>query len=327
MISKLDQYTPCLTKTGAGSISLKAGTTVVMPGFKTLNFPVDSVVTMPTLVAGTDYAVYVTPDGNVVASSNFTAPTGYNAATIRKIGGFHYAAGGNASATARAGGDTTPAINLYSIWDLKFRPSAADPRGMVRVPGVGWVDIYLANVDCDLNGTSKSGVVIADGASLPKIPSAIGGDGSAAFGSFNWYNATRLAAAYGKRLLDYGEFLTAAFGVTEATAIGVEPPNATIDAPRTSIYGLMQASGNMWVWGKGELLNPGGTGGAGWKDITDGGGQAYLYNDEGLKKPLFGADWADGSAAGSRAAYWANSPLGSYGSVGLRCACDHVCLP
>lgn len=141
-------------------------------GGKLLRFAAAKAVTMPALVAGTDYAVWVAQDGAVQASSNFVAAPG--AGVWRLVGGFHYAPGGNAA--ARAGGDTVPAINEFSLWDAKWRPACADPRGMALVAGGFWADIYLCGVNHHLNGTSKFNVTIADGASLPKVPLAFGGD-------------------------------------------------------------------------------------------------------------------------------------------------------
>ena len=87
-------------------------------------------VTMPAMAAGTDYAIYATASG-LVASNNFTNPSGFTADDSRRIGGFHYQDG---------------VINDRSIWDLKFKPSAKDPRGMALVIGDSfWADIYLLN--------------------------------------------------------------------------------------------------------------------------------------------------------------------------------------
>lgn len=121
-------------------------------------------VTMPTATTGTDYAIWAKTDGTLEATSNHTSPPTANA---RKVGGFHYAPGGNATGTS--GGDTTPSINAYSFWDLKFKPNCADPRGMTLVGGGFWSDIYLTGVDAITNGSSKYNVTMADGSSPPKI--------------------------------------------------------------------------------------------------------------------------------------------------------------
>jgi hypothetical protein len=132
---KADPDSVIFTKTAAGAISLKAGTKVEVAG-AVVSFVSNTAVTMPSLTAGTDYAVYVCSDGTVRADASFSAPTGYTTANSRKIGGFHYALG-------NLNVDATPNINAYSLWDLKWRPACADPRGMVLVAGKFWCDIYL----------------------------------------------------------------------------------------------------------------------------------------------------------------------------------------
>jgi hypothetical protein len=77
------------TKTGAGTISINAGTSIMVFG-KKVTFAALTAISMPTLVAGTDYAIYVCTDGTIRADSSFSAPTGYTIANSRMIGGFHY---------------------------------------------------------------------------------------------------------------------------------------------------------------------------------------------------------------------------------------------
>src|SRR5690606_32197157 len=133
-------------------------------------------ITMPSLAAGTDYAIWIKPDGSLEATADHVSPP---ASGSRKIGGFHYAPGGNAA--AQAGGNATPQINEYSFWDLKFRPACSDPRGMVLVAGTFWVDIYLLGVNHHTDGTSRYNVTIADGSSPPKVPTSFGGNGSSTY--------------------------------------------------------------------------------------------------------------------------------------------------
>ena len=165
-IHKADPTTVAFTKLTAGTAEIKAGTVVDVDG-TIVSFATATAITMPALTAGTDYAIYACADGTLRADASFSAPSGYTTANSRKIGGFHYAPGGNA--TGVAGGDATPAINAYSFWDLKFKPSCPDPRGMALVAGGFWVDIYLTGVDAITNGTSKYNVTIADGSSPPRF--------------------------------------------------------------------------------------------------------------------------------------------------------------
>ncbi|MBK1719228.1 hypothetical protein CKO27_16535 [Thiocystis violacea] len=272
-------------------------------------------ITVPASpVAGTDYAIWCKPDGMLEATDSHISPPAANA---RNVGGYHYAPGGNAS--AQAGGNTTPAINPYSCWDLKWRPACQDPRGMTLVANHFWADIYFTNTDPDLNGTSKYNVTIADGSSPPKIPLALNGDGTATYGSLTWFEANSLLAAFGKRAPTYAEFMELAFGVTEATSFGNYPPSTAMDAPRTSRWGVMQATGNMHTWGATQG-GPAGT--AAWTANTEGFGSTYNLPNAAR----FGGSGTDGADPGSRCSLWGVSPSVSSGSISLRGVRDHLQL-
>jgi len=150
MFFKEDPNIVAFTKTGNGTAEIKAGTLIDVSG-TTVAFMSATSISMPTFAAGTDYAIWVSASGTIQATDNFTSPPA--AGSWRKIGGFHYAPGGNA--TAQSGGNTTAQINEYSFWDLKFRPVCADPRGMTLVADTFWADIYLCGVDAIVNGSSK----------------------------------------------------------------------------------------------------------------------------------------------------------------------------
>jgi hypothetical protein len=269
---------------------------------------------MPTATTGTDYAVWLKPDGTLEATTSFTSPPATNA---RKIGGFHYAPGGNA--LAQAGGDSVPQINEYSFWDLKYRPACDDPRGMTCVAGGFWSDIYLLNTNPDVNGTSKYGVTIADGSSPPIIPLTLGGNGSTTFGSLTWFESMSIATAMGKKAFTQPEFMTAMYGVTEATSRGTDPVTTGLDAPRTSKWGIMQATGNLYTWAadRGGSFATGG-----WDANTEGFGSEY----NAPNASRLGADWANGVDAGSRSSAWRVAASVSSHSFSLRCACDHLQL-
>jgi hypothetical protein len=236
------------------------------------------------------------------------------------------------------GGDTTPAINPYSLWDLKWRPACSDPRGMALVAGAFWADIYLCGVNHITDGTSKNGVTIADGSSPPKIPTEFGGNGTTAYTTLTWWEAGEVMKAHGKRLLSYADFAAAAFGVTENAARGNDPVTTGIattnagssnaDQKFTSKWGIMQASGGLWVWGSDFAVNADSTT-WGWYDQANGRGQIY---ERGagyagyLTAALFGGFWVYGANCGSRCSGW-NLPLSaSYDSVGARGRCDHLRL-
>ena len=320
---KADPTTVAFTKTGAGTASIKAGTKVDVAG-TVVTFVAATAITMPALAAGTDYAIWVKDDATIQATTNFSTAPG--AGNWRKIGGFHYAPGGNAAAVA--GGDTTPAINAYSFWDLKFRPACPDPRGMTLVADSFWSDIYLLGVDHLTNGTSKYNVSIADGSAPPKIPTKFGGTGSNAYSTLTWWEANEVLQSWGKRSPTYDEFAALAYGTTEATSsggsdvptTGVSGTGATNAWNKfTSRWGVIQATGCMWIWG-GEF--GGGAAGAAWTANTGGRGSTYQMGNA----VRLGGSWGNPTESGSRCSYWNNSPTNSLNYIGARGVCDHLTL-
>lgn len=311
---KADPSTVAFSKTGAGTANIKAGTYIYV-GSTLVSFGSATAITMPTLTAGTDYAVWVKDDATIQATTNHTSAPG--AGNWRKIGGFHYAPGGHSGSPG--GGNSTPQINEYSFWDLKFRPACPDPRGMVLVAESFWSDIYLLGVDHLTNGTSKYGVTIADGSSPPKIPTKFGGTGSNAYGSLNWWEANEVLRSWGKRSPTYSEFAALAYGTTEASSIGSDPGTTSWSATYLSKWGCNQASGVMWIWGD-EF--GGGAAGASWTANTGGRGSTYQMENA----VLFGGYWGYGSYCGSRCSVWNNSPTASNNSFGARGVCDHLIL-
>lgn len=313
LFRKADPTIVAWTKTG--NFTLQTATTLyidVNGSIKTISSGTS--ITMPTATTGTDYAIWAKTDGTLEATSNHTSPPTANA---RKVGGFHYAAGGNA--TGQSGGNSTPQINEYSLWDLKFRPACNDPRGMTLVAGGFWVDIYLANTDCDANGTSKYNVTMADGSSPPKVPTAFGGNGSTTYGSLTWFESCELASAYGKRLLTQREFMAMAYGTTEASSVGTDQVSTILNAAYTSKWGVMQSTGVLWVWGDDR---GGPFAGASWNANTEGRGSEY----NAPNAVILGGAWASGSDSGSRCSFWYVSASHSSNAIGVRCACDHLLL-
>lgn len=319
---------PAFTAPTGSTLVLLAGTVVELNGWLHV-FSSNTAVVLPALTAGVDYAVYVCSDGSVRADASFTAPSGYATGDVRLIGGFHFAPGGNAA--AQAGGNSTPAINPYSIWDLRWRPRCPDPRGMTLVAGKFWADIYLLGVDHHVNGTSAYNVTIADGSSPPKVSLAFGGNGTTTYGNLTWYSASEIMQGAGKGLPDYGEFAVLAYGVTENGSVGTEPTSTALDALRTSKWGVMQATGNMWVWGRDFGFIPSGADfaaltTASYKNQTGSRGQIYTYGSSGLCSAIFGGSWTSGSLSGSRASYWNTTPWSSPTNLGARGRSDHLAI-
>ena len=311
---KADPTSVAFTKTGAGTAEVKAGTIVAFADGTQVAYSTATAITMPSLTAGTDYAIWADKDGSIQATADHTSPPETGS---RKIGGFHYAPGGNATGTS--GGDTTPAINAYSFWDLKFKPSAPDPRGKTLIADGFWSDIYLLNTDPETNGTSAYNKTIADGSSPPKVPTKFGGNGITTYGSLTWFEAMEIAAAHGMRCPTQQEFMALAYGTTEASSVGADQVSTILNAAYTSKWGIMQASGVMQIWGRdrGGAYNTGG-----WNANTEGRGSEY----NAPKAVLFGGNWFFTSNSGSRCSYWTDGVSSSGNHIVARLVCDHLIL-
>lgn len=316
IFSKADKYSVVFSKTGAGTANMLAGTYIDVGGIL-FYYPIDTAIVMPTLAAGTDYAIYACTDGTVRADASFSAPTGYTTLNSRKIGGFHYSPGGHSGAPG--GGDATPQINAYSIWDLKFRPDCPDPRGIALIAGGFCADLYLLGVNHLTDGTSKYSVTIADGASPPKIPLEFGGDGTAAYTTLNWWVGAEVLKSHGKRLPTYAEFAALAYGTTEASSIGADPVTTAWAAAYISKWGCAQVTGTMWQWGADF---GGGAAASGWVATPNGCGSTYQLPNA----VLFGGGWDSVSYSGSATSNWYYSPTNSSYGVAVRGVCDHLIL-
>jgi len=284
---------------------------IVAVGGSILSFSSSDSVSLPSLISGTDYAIYATADG-LIASDNFTVPSGYTESNSRRIGGFHY---------------QDAFINSRSVWDLKYKPSCSDPRGMARTIGGFWADIYLLNATPDVLGTSAYNATIADGDSTPVIPQAWGGDGTSQYSTFTQYVASEVLSAYGKRLPNYSEFSVLAMGATAGYAVGTDPVTTSFDASARSTIGCEQVSGHMWQWGAENWDRGNGSSGYAWYAAdTNGEGQVYVAGSAGAGASLFGGNWTSSGFAGSRCSYWTSEPWNSFGSIGARGVCDHLQL-
>ena len=290
VLSKTRTDAPALMTTGAKSLVIRAGT-----AFNGRGFDFDTLVPNgdgDLLDAGGDYAVLV--GASAIICERVTSLDLLSNPDV--IGGFHYAPGYNAE--ARAGGNEEPAINPYSMWDVSFMPACKDPRGMtmIDVPrNRFWCDIYLLAKDHLQHGTSRHSATIADGDDAPQNPA--GGY----FDELDYATAVAVMKHHGKQLLTYSEFVAAAYGVKERSAAGRDPDVTRLDAAHTSTFGVIQATGNLWVWG------------------TDG-------DPDDPRPSLFGGSWFVGSLAGSRYAVLATWPEFSNGSLGARGRSDHLML-
>ncbi len=316
LFSKIDPTVVAWSKTGAFTMQTNTGLYIEVNGdIKTIASGTS--ITMPSATAGTDYAIWCTTAGALEATANHVSPPSANA---RKVGGFHYAPGGNATGFS-TGGNTTPSINQYSFWDLKWRPSCSDPRGMTLIGGHFWSDIYITGVDHHTNGTSKYNVTIADGNSPPKIPTFYGGNGSTTYAEFNWFAGAEVLNSHGKRHPTYAEYPLLAYGSTENTSRGSDPVNtqmSSADAPFTSVWGVIQASGVMQAFGNnfgGESMN------WGWQSgYTNGRGSTWELSPV----VALGGGYMNSTYAGTRYSSWSSDVNHSYNGKSTRGVCNHL---
>jgi len=337
-LQKADKASPCIVKTGGGTLAVKAGTTVYLSG-GVVSFASQTAVTMPTLTAGEDYSVWALPNGTAQAVADpFSAPASAPAAGALKIGGFHYSlvapgttpAGGSfaTSGFSNTGGnmvwtqadvDRIAGINEFSIWDLVFR-SKGEQHGMAFDPQTRvWWGIYLCSTNHIANGISRYNTDVASGTVLPRIPLIYGGNGANTYGRLSLYEAVEIAASRNCRLPSYEEFMSAAFGVTEGQSLGGASstiPATARQAGYTSRIGMEQATGHHYIIG----APFGSVGGSAWS----GTGRGSLYGTTGL--PLFGGSRDNAADSGSRCSYWSGVAWSSGWNVGLRAACDHLNL-
>jgi len=249
---------PLFYKTAATTISIVAG--AVLNGHL---YSTATAVTMPgSFSNNVDYAIWQHPTtGALVADASFTsAPAGATGGSI--VGGFHHIPSGRP--TAVNGGSPTAAAEIleYSIWDLTWRPTCPDPRGMTCVDGRFWCDLYLcgstsyAGSDFTAVPSSKIGLTIADENNPPLIPAIYGGDGTTAYSLVDskepgsWYDFAEVASSFGKRLISWLEFQHAAFGGPENGSRGSDP--GTVIWERASLWGLRRSP--LGRFGHGDLM-------------------------------------------------------------------------
>ena len=314
LFSKADRDSVAWTKTGNDTAETSQDLIVEVNG-KVLQIPSGTTISMPTLAVGTDYAIWVAPDGSLEADTSFTtAPTTGG----RKIGGFHYAPGGNASFSLNAGdGDTTPQINEFSFYDLKWRPSVADPRGLTLVgDGAFWCGIYHLAGDHLVGPPHRHGVNPARGGNPPDLV-----DGSGKYPDAQPMNIFESLSYHGFRTPRVEEFQLLAFGTNEEVSRGSDPgttglPGGSTDAQFTSHWGVIQSTGVIFVWSNDSLLS---TSNETLPNPSRGGRFRVL------RFARFGGDWGRDSRSGSRKVT-TSSVTDSISRLGGRGVCDHVIL-
>ena len=285
-------------------------------------------LTVSSPVAGTDYFIQKISGAYSLATTKDS----------NTIGGFHYGLTPNGETPTgnKSSSDITliAGINAYSIWTKYYRPTCS-PEGMFEVNG-RWYDVYPMDSEYAIrkysSPTAVTGKYIAGGAAsygrvVPKIPLLYGGDGSSNYGKFTWFQANEVAKACGKTLIDYNEFGSIAYGVSEGTdSSSYDSGGGSIfHIPSlTSKFGMEMATGTQWIWGKNLANYPTDSTWA-WRSNADGRGQIYSMENSPTAV-ILGGHRDNGSNAGSRSSNWSNYVWYSYWIIGCRFACDHMNL-
>jgi len=270
---------------------------------------IDSDLDTGSSEAGKDYYVYAVTDGSTISfkiSLATTYPSGYDATTSRKIGGFHtlcVAAGTIAGHTltgylvkdilpqsiwdlVAAGTIAGHTLTGYlvkdilpqSIWDLKHRARCGNNAGMVYSTAAGiWVDIYLPS------GTGASTVSVYGGTISD---------------TRDWNDFVDDGGAVGKRLLTDPEFQLIAAGSNEQTNISTSGDPVTTGGHADtatqrmiSNIGCEDCCGALWQWLQDTTAKYDDAIAAGWKALGGSKGQFYLPVDTNEIKLVAGAHW------------------------------------
>jgi hypothetical protein len=263
-----------------------------------------------------------------VASKNSTVPTGYDAASSRKIGGFHvgrYRGVANRYNTAYA---PVTQILPNSCWDLAHRPTC-DPTGMVEViPGSLWVDIYPNS----------------EGAGLwpENVPVSVYGATIIRDTIYSRSDFHQLINNAGKRLPTVEEFLRYAEGAPAgldgsndqawSMTTNTGPTTAGGVAKAVSQYNVVDAVGNVWDW-LDSHHDIGDYNGSvtpyAWDAAVVNVGKDAAYPRGSVDHAAWGAfigggPWLGGVLDGARCLYSSAVPWDADGRVGLRGVCDSL---
>jgi hypothetical protein len=239
---------------------------------------------------GADYFVYACDNSGTLVfkiSLASTYPSGFTAATSRKIGGFHTLC--TAVGTIAGHTLTDYAINSIlpqSVWDLKHRP-ICEPAGMVwSEEAQVWVDIYLAS------GTGASTLSV---------------NGGTISDTRDWMDFVDDFGAVKKQLLDDPEFQLITAGSNEETNItGSADPVTTGGHSDTagrrmiSNIGCEDCAGALRQWLRDTSANYDAAVAAGWLNLAGAKGSFYRPVDTDEIKLGAGGHWADAANCGSR---------------------------
>ena len=323
LFQKANPFAVAWTKTGNFTATTATTLYIEVNGFvKTI--PSGTSITMPgSATTGTDYAIWCKPDGALEATTNHTSPP---VAGSRKVGGFHYAPGGNAPLSATGdwgthnGGNTTAQINEYSFWDLKWKPSAADPRGLTLVNNSFWTGMYLMSNGDGAGPLHRYNVNPCRDGNAPFKPYATT---PTRYSNAIPMNIFEVLAYNGFRAPDVNEFQLLAVGVNEQRSIGGSGPgNTGIVTDRsknqqTSAWGVFDATGVLLVWGRDSLPD----------NVQDNNVTQGRSNNVWRISRFadLGGGWFNGADSGSRCV-GTNTASFSFANRGGRGVCDHLIL-
>lgn len=337
-VYKAETNLPAFKKVGSG-VSIRAGVEIDHND-ATYVTTADTAVTLPTLVAGTDYRIAIKDDGTLQAYTySDTLPDG-----SKVVGGFHYLPGGYPAGFDQ-GGNTTPTILEWSMWDVNFRPKC-DPRGMTRIGNSGvWIDIYFQGNSSNADGVSRNNDTILTGTNPPLRPLDYGGNGTTKMTTLNWWDGNEHLRQWGKRYPSYEEMVLAGFGTNEQdgrgnhpvkTGLGTANAGISSDPNFTSKWGLIQSTGVLWIWTStlSDWQGTPTTNAHGWEayDVTGGRGKLILQNNADLTSLLYGGQNAYqlttsptgvGAVNGSRTTETIEKLWDNSANIAIRGACDH----
>ncbi len=262
-----------------------------------------------TLQAGKDYYLYLVNKSDntlgFVVSLNSTYPTGYDANTSRKIGGFHTLCVSVTSANApRAGhpaiGYSAGDIIPNSIWALNFKAASGNEGKAYIAPRREWQYIY------NVSGTGAS------------TKSAYGATRSH---TRNYHKFVDDLFNVGDMLITQDGFSCGMEGSNYLTAVaGAAQPNPDTTGGRLdtagkrmiSNYFLEEGCGLQWQFAEGLI----GGGGSAWS-APDADGKGQQYGTSFVV--ILGGNWINGGYSGPRcrcfdaSASTANADLGGRG--------------
>jgi len=238
---------PSLMSSNKTSITIPAGMQVAINGALYVTTAATTLALGDFVTAanrkGKDVYVYacVPSSGTAptfVLSLNSTVPTGYTAATSRKIGGFHCLCAdvGTISGHTLSGyvaGDILPA----SVWDLLHR-AEAENEGMVFIGGHCY-DIYLPSWASNKLQSVYGGTIVDGTSAMP----------------MHGERFAEYAGLVNKRLICRDEFLVIAKGSNERTNIANSADPGTTGGHKDtagrrmiSNHGLEDCCGVLWQW-------------------------------------------------------------------------------